>query len=347
MENKEKMTVYDIAKKAGVSVATVSKVMNHRYGVNTKTAEKVSAVLEKNGFTPRQNSSSNMVIGMLLPPYEGVMQTSYCRNLVDKAYEVLRIKGYSLQLVCHNTELVTESRKARNANFSNLSGLLVIASPPEYELAKKLLREKNTLPCVVIGKIDSSETFPSKAVSGNVIVDDYTAGFQLARVMLNNNHRTFCLVAAKQDDICHRHRLQGMLDALRETNIPDENIQQIEYKDYLYRRGNQLAISIACSKTPPPDAFLFTDGLICTGFAMGCWNMNLKIPDCFSMAGFEDENELERLPLPITSMRIPADQIAEVAARALLAQIEHQPIPTEEPIQHILILRNSVKKKNG
>ena len=346
MEQKQSLTVYDIAKLAGVSVATVSKVLNHRRGVNSQTAEQVNRVLAETGFKPRWSSLGNRVIGLILPPYKGLMQSAYYASIVANCYDLLIQRGYSIQLICRSLVDTPDSyKKAKLGSLENLCGVIANDARPDYAFLRKLIGNAPAFPCVVIGKPDFGENPPPNASTFNVTVDDFHAGYQMAKMMINYNHRRFLIVTAALDITGHLHRRDGMLAALHDNNIPDSQIRQIEYRREMFKSGSQLAVNIACSSSEYPDAILFSDGQICCGFVMGCRDMRLSIPECFSVAGFEDDKELERLPVRITSMNIPAAQLTEQAVDLLLAQINHEEIPIQEPVQPTLILRDSVRQR--
>ena len=345
MKTEQQKNIYYIAEKAGVSIATVSKVLNHRRGVSAATAEKVNRVLREIDFTPRRNALKKRAIGLALPPFEGVFQSAYYSNLVGCIYEELIKHGYSLQLLCRTMSTLKNYGKGKLGSLEDLDGLISVANPPDYEMQKKLLQNSENFPCVVIGKLrEHKSSAPGEQVN-NIIVDDYTAGYRLAMLMLKNNHKSFHIVTCTPHDMGHEHRLSGILDALHHCNIPESAITVEKFVDHLFRRGNQLAMSVACSPKQPPEAFLFTNSHSCIGFVTGCQNMSLHIPDCFSVAGFEDDGELARLQIPITSVHISSTQLAANAVAMLLAIINRTPKPHLKPVEPTLEIRNSVKKR--
>ena len=80
---KKQLTVYDIANAAGVSVATVSKVLNQHRSVSADTAARVNAIMAETGFTPRWKSTASRCVGVILPPYKSMLQDPYCSRLVS------------------------------------------------------------------------------------------------------------------------------------------------------------------------------------------------------------------------------------------------------------------------
>ena len=196
----------------------------------------------------------------------------------------------------------------------------------------------------MIGKLANTEARSIPERGNHLWSNDFTAGYQLVTLFLRRNHRRFLLVCASQHDVGHSHRLEGMCSALHDGGIPKEDIMIQEVKEYLRISGNQIAMNLACKKDKP-DAIIFTNGAICCGFISGCVNMNLRIPEEFSVASFEDSTELEQLPIPVTAMHTPAEQLGLAAAKNLLMQINHQKLPPPQIIQHQLKLRNTIAQR--
>ena len=339
--NNSPLTVYDIAHMAGVSPATVSKVINRRRGVNAETAANVVRILRETGFSPRWKAGTCKVVGFIGPAYPGIILDSYDSQILSQCCDELMEKGFSLQLVnpCHAADM--KSFRSFLSRSEMISGVIIIANPINYEFCREMLRNSSNFPCVVIGKLDDSTANSIPEAGNHLWTDDYAAGYQLATLFLRHNHRKFHIVSATLDDVGHRHRTSGIIAALKSQGIPPENITTGEVKEDLRNSGAQLAMIIACKKVKP-DAIIFTNGAICAGFVTGCVNMKVRIPEEISVAGFEDASELEYLPVPVTSMHTPARQLGEAAVKALLAQIDHTLLPFPKVLQHSLCIRNTI-----
>ena len=337
----QSLTVYDIARMAGVSPATVSKVINRRRGVNAETAAKVIDILASTGFAPRWKAGSSKVIGIVCPPYDGVLLDSYDSQIISRCFDALRKKEYSLELISHVPAARKKNVRSLFASHENLSGLIAIASPPNYPCCLDILANQTSIPGVVIGKLADCQPNSIPAAGNHIWADDYAAGYQLATLFLRHNHKTFLLVTASLDDIGHNHRLKGIMAALKAEKIPDHAITIQEVKEDLRKNGNQIAMTMVCSKKKP-SAVIFTNGAICAGFVIGCVNMKIQIPAEFSVAGFEDASELEHLPIPVTAMHTPAEHLGAAAVTSLLSQLEHHTLPMARVLQHQLCIRSSV-----
>ena len=117
-----------------------------------------------------------------------------------------------------------------------------------------------------------------------------------------------------------------------------------KYYQAMSRIRRRLAFKLAAARTQP-EAVLFTDSLICSGFAMGCRDAKLDIPRTLSVAGFEDDRELENLPQSIASVRISAEELARQAVRFLLAQCRRQAEPPPMVTMHTLQIGGSIRMR--
>ncbi len=337
-------TIYDVARKAGVSPATVSKVLNNRRGISAATTRKIREILAETGFCLKKQASYNRNIGIVMHPSSGAFLDSYTLQLVSGCYDRIMARNYSMQFINPQYNGSDSFLKNIFRHNESLRGLIAFASYQNFDFCRQVLEHSPEFPGVVIGKLDTAQINSLPPVGNHFWADDFSAGYQLATLFLRLNHKRFCIVTATLQDRAHQHRLDGMQAALSLGGVPDDAVTVHEVREDLANSGTQLAMQIACEKNDY-DAFIFTNGSICAGFVIGCVNMQLKIPEQFSVAGFEDFQELEHLPLPITSMRTPAASLAAAAMDSLLAQLNGQAMPEPCVMHHKLCRRNTVCKR--
>lgn len=342
MQAGKELTIYDIAQMADVSPATVSRVLNRHPGINAKTREKVNEVLARTGFKPRWKAGGSNIIGVILPPYHDVLLDPYDSRILSCCFNELMDMEYSMQIICPAQAKLDATGKNTLAALNMLSGIIAVAAPPNYELCKYLLSPQNKLPAVVIGHLDNEDARKNVA-ENHIIADDYAAGYQSAMLLLRHHHRRFHVVSASLDDAVHRRRYEGIVAALKHYHIAESDIATLEIRDNLRQSGEQLAAELACIKDRP-EALIFTQSSICTGFVHGCRAMNLNIPDDFSVVSFEDNNELAGVMPPITAIQTPTQKIGQAAVRALTARINNTECTSPGIISHALVSRHSVRQ---
>lgn len=341
MEKHGELTIYDIARMAQVSPATVSRVLNHHPGINAKTLEKVNKALAETGFKPRWKAGGNKVIGVVLPPYHDALLDPYDSRILSCCFNELMDMEYSMQVICPAQARMDSTGKNTLAALNMLNGIIAIASPPNYELCRHLLSPENKLPAVVIGHLDDGNAMDNPA-GNHIIADDHAAGYQSAMLLLRHHHRRFQVVTASINDAVHRRRYDGIMAAMKHYHIPDSDVATLEIRDNLRQSGEQLAAELACMKTRP-EGLIFTQSSICWGFVRGCSAMNLRIPEEFSVVSFEDNGELENCNPPISVIQTPTRKLGLAAVKSLLALMDGREHHSAGAISHTLVSRQSVR----
>ncbi|MDR0932649.1 MAG: LacI family transcriptional regulator [Victivallales bacterium] len=341
MKKKSDLTVYDIARLAGVSTATVSRVLNQNSGVNPQTVRKVNEVLTQNNFKPRWKAGGSKIIGMIPPDFDGTLAEPFCSQVVSAVYDSLRKHGYSLSLLSQNMQKNNTFGRNTFGRNHQLSGIIILSTPNNYAFCEKMLACSDEFPCVVIGKLTND--IPDRTSGFNhILANDYAAGYQLATLIARHNHRRIMIVTPYQGDVGHLHRMEGITEALKNSGISSSELSFREFRENLRQNGEQLAADLACD-THKPDAIIFTQGSICSGFVMGCQSMKLRIPDDFSVVTFADNNEFAFTNPPITTMNSPNEKLGERAVKALMAQLNQEHFRESGLIQHVFHNRHSIR----
>ncbi len=338
------LTIYDIAEMAGVSAATVSKVLNGRRGVNAATAERVNRILNDTGFKPRWRAGGQgSCIGVVMPPFGGIFTDHYDSQIISGCYDRLVAENYSLLLFNYRHVGIAADGSCRLDTSAQLSGVIAVSCPENYDFCRRLLVESHRFPAVVIGGLSEEPLADTRLEPNNIVCDDYTSGFQAAMMLLRYNHRRILISAPSLKNFDHRRRVRGIIDAI--ATVPEAGYTLTEYSGYMWNNGEQLAVDLACRKDRP-DALIFTNSINCAGFISGCHAMRLRVPEEFSVVGFEDGEELKYLMPSITAMHSPCEIIGARAVETLLAQITRQPMPPNSPVSHQLIMRRSVQRRD-
>ncbi|MDD4357969.1 MAG: LacI family DNA-binding transcriptional regulator [Smithellaceae bacterium] len=216
-------TIYDIADKAGVSVATVSKVMNSRKGVNSKTARRISDVMEQMQFRPRWKASSVQTIALVVFPTPGWLSSTYQADLVSGLTENLFDAGYCVQIISCNAD----SRSLENINrliiTHQIQGVVVLASPKIYSIGMEI--GKLDYPHVIIGNMPVFEG------NCNISVKHFDGRYQAGQYLWRLGHRKFGIVMPSTEDVGHRARKDGALKAINDNGGNVNDVKILEYPD--------------------------------------------------------------------------------------------------------------------
>jgi DNA-binding LacI/PurR family transcriptional regulator len=311
-----KITIYDVARAAGVSIATVSRAVNPatRHKVSGEILRTVDRVIAEFGYAPNlaAKSLSSQVfntIGVLMPHGRGVFLNDYFARLLDGIADALLDTPYRFKLIM----LKKGSTPGEHYDFraaEGVDGLLIchwrafFSDDPDGE--------KIRLPYVVLGDPDSR-------LGGHVVSPDHEQiGRLAAECLLRNGHRRIALMDGSRDSVDNTLRVRGFRDALKRHGI------DIEADDVLHGNFVQetaVAAARAWLGAKPKNR---CTALFCCNDAMALGVMqalpafNLRCPDDLSIIGVDDLNASAMAAPPLTSIRQPLQEVSLLATRRLL-----------------------------
>ena len=337
-------TIYDVAKMAGVSASTVSRVINQRSGVNSETTNKVNLALNRMNFRPRWKATPPKSIGVVIHPHRDCLANPFSSVLISAISEALFAEGYIVQLI-PRLQSNSSMNSLKNLAMTNMiQGIIVIPSHQFYGLSEKLNAENISIPHVVIG-LEQHEDI-TKGSLCRVGTDDLAAGRQIAAFLLRQNYRRFAIVSPDRRSFAHGQRIQGILETLATEGIDPASVPVHEYSDVTSANGEAAAAEIA-SETDLLEAVILTDSTLAMGFSYGCVKAGISIPRQLAVAGFEDNNELATTAPPLTVMKQPTRKMAELTVQLLLGRI-HGQVLGDPPglLRHALVIRESTTRSS-
>lgn len=315
-------TIYDVAKLAGVSISTVSRVLNSPHKVNEKTRSSVVAAIDQLGFIPSAESRARALsksgrIGVITPFFT---EPSF----------VQRLRGVAAELSSTNYELViypVDSR-ARLIGYletlpiaRNLDGLIGMSLCFEDTITHRMV--KNGLPTVLI---EYRHRFLS-----SVEIDDNGGGKMAAEYLLKKGYRNFIFLGDTDLPDYGVHpipqRLAGFRQALDEAGIglPDEKTYFLTSDLESTRRVTHLLLE----RFTPPIAIFAALDLHALGVLKTAREMGVRVPQDLAVIGFDDLDMADYIGL--TTIRQHLDESGRVAVELLLSQIEDP----ARPVRHI------------
>jgi len=325
-------TIYEVAERAGVSTATVSRVVNGRAGIGEATRRRVEQVMEAEGFRPRWKAPAGNAVGLVVFPYPGCLSHPYNANLISAACETLFAEGFFVQLIpCEQSKKARQSIR-RLLVSHQIQGVMVLALHPTYDVAQDL--DCSSVPHVTLGAMPSDS--PHCQVAG----DDEGAGASALRHLWDLGHRSFAVVTPPLWNAGHAQRLGGIRAALAERGGTESSLTHFECSDVSPEEGASVAARIALSPQRATAAVVSNSSLA-KGVMRGFKTRGVRVPEDLSLVGFEDADELLDGEPPITALRQPTRQIGEAAARLLLSQIGGACAPPSLRIPSSLAVRAS------
>ncbi len=319
-ERAGRVTINDVAAAAGVSVSTVSKVINGRYGVSAKTAEHVSRVVGELGFETSIVASSlrggrTNVIGVLVAGFEpftlGVLQ-GISAELTGTGYDLLAYSGRSAP---------GEQAGWERRSLSRLGGTLIdgaILVTPTVETA--------STPVPIIAIDPHTGRSPLQSISG----DNRDGALQAVRHLIELGHRRIAHLRGRGDLESALLREEGYRRALLEAGIPVRE-ELIVDGDYLADTATGAVAALLDLADPPTALFAANDvsAIRAMDVATG---RGLRVPQDLSVVGFDDIPAAATSVPALTTVHQPLEEMGRLAARRLLDELDGRAQP--EPGRH-------------
>ena len=332
MEPSSRVTIRDVAARAGVSVATVSKVINNRYGVASDTTARVQAVIEELGYEASlvaqslRNHRTN-VIGILVADLE-----PFSAELLKGAADAIRYSGYELVIYSaggHARDRVGWERRY----LSRLSGTLidgaVLVTPTVVDV-------NYGTPIVAID--------PHTGQSGLPTVDsDNLRGAQLATGhLLSLGHRRIGMLTGRPDLESAQLRERGYREALGAARVAvDESLVRLGAYDS--EVSTEQARLLLTAPDPPTAVFAANDMSAIATIEVAT-ELGLHVPGDLSVVGFDNIPESALCAPPLTTVEQPIRKMGERSIELLLSLIRgERPLATHITLETNLVIRQSTR----
>lgn len=304
-------TIYDIAKDAKVSPATVSRVMNGRSGVNDITVRKIRKSMEKMNFLPRWKAVDRNRVLLFVPEHDKALCGPYVSRIVAGITDACFSARYAVMLRPFLPNVRSGRELRQIVMQEGVAGCILISSHSGYTLADRIGLEK--LPHVIVGhKLHDNEQC-------QVILDDFQAGKEAAEYLISLGHENIAMVSFSHSDFGHAQRHAGYVEALKKAH-PKTKPTCIQF-DSIDQRNGESAARRLFSGIDKPTAVIVTSEELALGFQREIREMGIKAPNDVSIIGFEDGTSLTHLDTPLTVMQIPSYELGAEAASMLFREL--------------------------
>ncbi|MDA9765640.1 LacI family DNA-binding transcriptional regulator [Alphaproteobacteria bacterium] len=329
-------TLTDVAKKAGVSTATVSRCLNTPDRVAKRTRDKVEDAIAELGYTPNfgarvMASKRTYTIGAIIPTMENAI---FARGL-QAFQDELRNQGYTLLVASSSYDPKIEEEQIYTLTSRGVDGLLLIGHDRSSEIID-YLEEKN-IPTIVAWAHDPNSRLPS------VGFDNFAAMSELARYVLSLGHRRIGMISSwtKSND-----RARERVNAVRHVmlkSLGSKNELILLETDYGIETGAE-AFGKIINRSYPPTVIICGNDVLAAGALKKASMLGLSVPRDVSFTGFDDI-DLAYLTTPaLTTVHIPHREMGTNAARALLAITRDRNFRILEELKPSLVIRSSLEK---
>ncbi|MPY52395.1 LacI family DNA-binding transcriptional regulator [Streptomyces acidicola] len=324
-------SIKDVAAEAGVSVATVSRVLNDHPSVSPEARTRVLAAVEALGYRPNavarslrtdQTHTLGLVISDVMNPYF----TELARAVEEEA----RALGYSVIFGNADERRDLQDHHVRTLLDRRIDGLLV--SPTDGGSPLMLDAVRSGTPMVFVDRWIAGMDVPVVRADGRQAVRDLVAHLH------GLGHRRLAIIAGPAATTTGRERVDAFREALRayDLELPDDHIGQGDFQAESGRRATERFLDLP----EPPEVVFAADNLMALGVLDAVRARGLRIPEDIGLAAFDDIPWFVHTDPPITAVAQPTRELGRAAVRALVDRIEGR-TPKSVTLPARLVVRRS------
>lgn len=326
-------TFVDVAKLAGVSTATVSRVINSPETVRAHTREKVFAAMKlcnykynalARGFVTKQSNT----IGVIIPTLKNPVFAESTRGIQDYA------NRNNIQVLLGNNYYQSNQEENLIKAFreKQVDGLIITTTNPRSAFLKTLVEEN--VPFVLL-----YSTLRKGQITA-VGVDNYKGGYLATEHLVKLGHQRIGMVAGNFS-VSDRsfHRWHGYKQCLKNSNIPYDNKLLIQ-TEYSLTGGRDAVKKLLVLKNPPTAVFCSND-FLAFGAMKGARDVDLNVPQDLSIVGFDNIQIASYVTPELTTISQPAYEIGKVGAELLFQRMKGQDKPVQRMLDLSLVVRES------
>lgn len=320
-------TLSDVARAAGVSVPTVSKVVKGRADVSPEMRARIQALLVEHGYVPRGESKAPTTIELVFDGMANANNLETIRGVLETADRA------DVHVVVKITPAGDDDEDwAGRMLEARHSGMILVTS--RLSRAQQEHFAQAGIPIVVIDPINTPlEDIPS------VGVNNFTGGYLATRHLTSLGHTAIAMIQGVESE-CAGARLAGYHSALREAGIAPRG----EYERpgaFRFEDGKVAAAQLLDLEEPPTAIFAAND-LEALGVLEAARTRGVRVPEDLSVVGFDDSLQAISASPHLTTVRQPFAQIGATAAQLLLQVVEGTPLPSRRlELGTQLIVRDS------
>ena len=326
------ITIADIAARAGVSVGTVSKVMNGRPGVSEIKRAQILRLMKETGYVGRsgQTKKPSRLIDFVM---RGV-DTLWATQLLAGAETEASRAGVGLVISVTHGRMIGNRHWIDRLAERHSDGVVVVASRIHVGIEAELSRLR--IPYVLLDMVGTPP--PDVAVIG---ATNATGGRSAVDHLVELGHRKIAIITGNRELACSQERLDGYLASLVRAGIAPRN-DYIAYGNFEISGGYRGACRLLDSNDPPTAIFASSD-LQAYGVYQAARERGVRIPQDLSVVGFDDVPMCEWLAPKLTTIRQPLEEMARQGVRMVMAMAyqDAHPATTKLELATTLVVRES------
>lgn len=314
----KRVTMKDVARAAGVSLSTVSRVLNDNLSVDSDLRKEVLDAIKQLGYQPNRSaqqlrSSISHVIGLIIADVENPFFTSVIRGIEDVAFD------RQLNVLLCNTDEDPDKQQEylKVMSEERVAGLIIT---PTFDTDPEQLRslQQSGMPIVLLDRqIEELEC-------DQVIVDNVAGAYTATRHLIELGHRRIAFVQGNLPVRTYTDRYIGYTQALTEASIQLDRNLVLELSPRLEDTYETMLPYLRSKQ--PPDAVFAANNLMTLGVLKAIKQAGLSVPEDIAVVGFDDMPWSGELCPPVTSVAQPTYELGQEAARLLIRRINDEKV---------------------
>ncbi len=337
------VTIKDVAKRAGVSPSTVSRVLSNHPRISHATSEKVRAIMEDMGYHPNIMAKSlvsktTQSLGVILPkPAEELFLNTFFMELIRGIVAQANRSGYDVVLSSGSSEQEEVDAVSRLVYGGRIDGAILLYSRKNDPVVDFLSR--NQFPAVLVGRSEQHSNMIT------VDTDNIQAAADATRHLIQMGHRRIGFVSGPPELVVSVDRMAGFKRALQEAGLEYRKDWIVE-GEFLQESGYR-AMSFFMNLPERPTALVVVDDMVSFGILRGLHELGYRVPEDIAIVSFNNIALSELSTPPLTSIDIGIYHLGYTASQALIQAIQDKNKEDEtihyqrHIVPHRLVLRES------
>ena len=325
-----KITIIDVAREAGVSIASVSRFLNNPSSLRKENRDKINEAIKKLNYHPlihaqRLAGGKLGIFGLIIPGYEGIFYSFYALEIIRGVGLALEREGVDLHInIFWNKD---------NFKDSLVDGVIFADIINNEHQLKRLLKKQ--IPVVVINrKVEDLEV-------SFVAIDNFKGAYEATDFLIKRGHTNIAHLCGDLNVQCAQERLQGYKEALKNNNIPVKE-EYIKITNFSRTEAREALEELFSLSNPPTAIFSASDDMAeeALGFAR---EKGVEVPSKLSVIGFDDNPRCAHNNFSLTTVRQPLGKMVQTAVSMLKELVSKKDVSLRRIVlEPELVIRDTV-----
>ena len=332
----QKTNIGDIAEKTGLSISTVSRVLNgkaEQFRIGKESQQKIHEAAKELNYVPNHfaanfRTGKSNTIALIIPS----LNNPFFADLTSNINAEIRKYGYITMISDSDENVEIEKMELQQMIAMNIDGLIIAPCNNQPDHIKQLY--DNGLPVVCVDRYFEDLEIPF------VSTDNYEGAYRATKHLIENGHKTIVCIQGVRHLTPNKLRVKGFKDAMDEAGLR----QYLVIGDDFSVQNGYLETRLLLNQKKMPTAIFALSNTIALGCIKALKEMNISIPKDISLITFDDHPYLEYLETPLSCVAQPINDICKIAIKFLFSQINKENTDIRQIVlKPQLKLKDSVK----